>query len=102
MEIRLPIVLQGGIYTVHSKIEGFLQRMVNRLAFGYYRYGPPDPRQDYLSRLKRAVERYEETGNLEFLVDAANYCLLETAMPLHPNAHFKSTDSQGSAVKRDT
>jgi hypothetical protein len=73
--------------------------MVNRLAFGHYRYGPPDALQDYASRLEHAIEKYEETGNLEFLVDAANYCLLETVEPLHPNAHFKSTDSHGSGVK---
>ena len=78
----------------------FLQRMVNRLIVGGHRHGENGARQDYLKRLRGAARRYEETGNVEFLVDVANYALLEAHYPLHQNAHFKCTDSCGKTELR--
>ena len=83
------------------KLQRFLQLMVNRLMTGEYRYGKPASVQDYLTRLEHVIEKYKSTGNLECLVDAANYCCLEFNWPLHPGAHFKSQDSRGSKVLRD-
>lgn len=82
-----------------SAFTDFAQKMVNRLAIGQHRYGKAakefDPLDDYMARLKRCVREYEQTGNLEKLVDAANYCLCESQVPLHPNAHFASAESNG-------
>lgn len=62
----------------------FLQLMLNRLAFGYFRHQKGTTRHDapsrnkqYLPRLKQAIDTYEKTGNVEFLVDVANYAALE-------------------------
>ncbi len=48
----------------------------------------------FTSKLKQKIILYEQTGNQEFLVDAFNYLLLETADPVHTNAHFKSTERE--------
>lgn len=48
----------------------------------------------FTSKLKEKIELYEQTGNQEFLVDAFNYLLLETADPVHPLAHFESTERE--------
>jgi hypothetical protein len=72
----------------------FAQRMANRLIVGMYRYdkGRPISRAKYLQRLKAEIKAYEESGNQEHLVNAANYAFLEMLAPEHPEAHFKDVD----------
>lgn len=76
-----------------------------RLLMGAFRYDNTDgvshaerARQGisptFITKLKEKIELYEQGGNQEFLVDAFNYLLLETADPVHPNAHFKSTERE--------
>jgi len=35
-------------------------------------------------------------GNVEYLVDAANFAMIEFMHPAHPSAYFKATDADGS------
>jgi hypothetical protein len=35
-------------------------------------------------------------GNTEYLIDAANYCMIEFLYPKHPDAFFRPTDSDES------
>lgn len=46
----------------------------------------------YVERLRDKLALYEQTGNAEALVDCFNYLLLEIARPIHPLAHFQSTE----------
>jgi hypothetical protein len=71
---------------------------------GELRYGPSRkaaPHYDYVKNAIVRLREYERTGNTEFLVDAANFALLEYACPSHPDAHFRATDHDESprAVK---
>lgn len=50
--------------------------------------------ETYIDRAKKKMALYEQTGNLEFIVDLFNYTLLEYAEPYHPNAHFVSTERE--------
>lgn len=50
-----------------------------------------------LATMERCIEKYNETGNTEYLVDAANYLMFEFIYPQHPKAHFRATDSSESA-----
>lgn len=43
------------------------------------------------------MKKYEETGNTEYLVDAANYLMFGFMYPQHTNAHFRATASEESA-----
>lgn len=79
----------------------FLQMMVNRLIVGHFRHGKNCREQEYLRRLKGAVSHYESTGNQEFLLDVANYALLEAHHPSHHNAHFEESDSHGRTTRWD-
>lgn len=95
----MEITVKVSGYRWAARLAHFMQLMVNRLLFGWHRYGMPTPAQDYLRRLKEAIDRYEATGNLENLVDAANYCWLEFECPLHPQARFMCEDSRGRNVR---
>jgi hypothetical protein len=83
-----------------QKIEEFFQKQCNRLAVGCIRHQAGKDEfgnraQDYIKRLKQVIKKYENSGNLEFLIDAANYCALEFYNSNHPDQHFKSEDSGG-------
>lgn len=78
----------------------FLQGMVDRMAVSFHKYGAvadayPD-RVDAIASLQLRLEKYAETGNTEFLMDAANFAMIEFLRPRHPDAFFKATDSDES------
>lgn len=69
----------------------FVQGMLNRLMVGELRYGAPNRRQKYASRMYKEVAAYKRTGNAEHLINIANYCILEWMCPEHPKHHFDAT-----------
>lgn len=73
----------------------FIQLMKNRLMIGHFRYGlkvEQGARYDTVQALQARLKLYVETGNTEYLVDLANFCMLEFQDPAHPNAHFEAGD----------
>jgi len=77
--------------SVSRHAQGFMQRQVNRLQVGEQRYGKPDARKLYMTRLSNEVDAYVKTGNAEHLINAANYCLLEAVAPEHRKFHYDNT-----------
>lgn len=82
--------------------ERFDELRKNRVEVSYHKYGPA--RKNFktgnvqaLPSMERCIEKYNSTGNTEYLVDAANYLMFEFMYPQHPKAHFKATDSKESA-----
>lgn len=80
--------------------ENFVQKMRNRMIASYYKYGPvakgyPE-NVDAIASLKVRLEKYEETGNTEYLCDVGNFAMIEFMLPRHPKAHFKAEDSDAS------
>ncbi len=82
--------------------EDFVIKMKNRMVASFYKYGPlignakrkdPETRIDEIGSLEKRLELYKETGNTEWLVDAANFAMIEYMYPQHPKAHFRATDS---------
>lgn len=74
----------------------------NRVEVSFYKYG--SVADNFGMKLCNALEshdlcikKYLETGNTEYLCDAANYLMFEFMYPRHPNAHFRATDSSESA-----
>lgn len=94
----LTFYLTNKLKRHHSSFTSFVQMMANRLSVGFYRYGPNSKKQNYLRRIKGAIAHYDDTGNTEFLIDAANYCWLEFDLPSHPRAHFECSDSHGKNI----
>lgn len=74
--------------------------MRNRLIMGALRYStfqeirtkPKGGHWRFKETLTKMIESYEQTGNSEFLVDAANYCLLAFEFDPHPTKHFYAQD----------
>lgn len=82
--------------------EHFDELRKNRFEVRYHKYGTA--RKNFrtgnvqaLTSMERCIEKYNSTGNTEYLVDAANYLMFEFMYPQHPKAHFKATDSKDSA-----
>jgi len=66
----------------------------------YHKYGPVavayPSRADALRSLEQRLAKYRETGNTEWLMDVANFAMIEYMHPSHPNAHFRATDTDES------
>lgn len=78
----------------------FVHGMKARMAVSFHKYGPLaeayPTKVDAIESLKRRLDRYAETGNTEWLMDVANFAMIEFMRPRHPKAHFKATDSDAS------
>ena len=76
--------------------QDFENHMRARLIQGAFRYGlmgsKDKPKFDRMESILKRVKKYNETGNIEFLVDIANLALLEYVEGDHPKKHFKSID----------
>ena len=77
---------------------GFIHLMRNRMTMGFFRYGPLDKHDsrnykgDCIKSIRQRLDKYEEDGNLEYLIDIANLCGVEYRVSNHPKRHFASVD----------
>jgi hypothetical protein len=82
----------------------FIQGMADRMSTSYYKYGAVadayPSKVDAIASLKVRLDRYERTGNLEYLMDVANFAQIEYMRPRHPDAHFKAEDSSSSPGRK--
>lgn len=74
----------------------------NAVAMSFFKYGAArenfsSGKVDAVASVRRCLLKYEKTGNTEYLADAANYLMFEFRWPVHPKAHFRSTESHESA-----
>ena len=74
----------------------------NRVEMSFYKYGPA--RKNFatgnvqaIPTMDLCIKKYKDTGNREYLLDAANYLMFEYMFPQHPKAHFRATSSEESA-----
>lgn len=78
----------------------FLQGMADRMAVSYCKYGAvADAYPHKVSAresLQVRLDKYWRTGNTEFLMDVANFAMIEFMRPSHPSAHYRPTDSRES------
>ena len=77
----------------------FIQGMLDRMAFGFHNYGHMrryDNTPNSLANIKIRLEKYESSKNTEFLMDAANFCMMEFVRPFFPDAFFKPTEKHES------
>ena len=73
------------------------------LIVSHYKYGSArknfsEGRVDAIKTAELCIEAYKKDGNKEHIVDAMNYLGFEWKFPIHPKAHFKSTDSSVGVV----
>lgn len=92
-----------------AKVRQFLQGMLNRMSVSHHKYGPLDTKFPHVTtgidNAHRALLAYDAPplrdgpsgdGNLEHMIDGANYLMIEFMRPSHRDAHFTPTDSDGS------
>lgn len=84
--------------------ENFVQGMRDRMLVSFYKYGPVavgfPHKVNAITSLTDRLRKYAETGNTEFLIDAANFAMIEFMHPAHPHAFFEPTDSDQSPGRR--
>jgi hypothetical protein len=80
----------------HREFVAFLQKMMNRRQVGHLRYGVIKKRQRYIHRLQKELAKYIETGNMENLLNIANYAFLESYCKEHPTFHSDSAAESAS------
>lgn len=66
----------------------FMQCQIDRLVVGEHRFGTPDKRKRYLDRIHKELKAYKLSGNMEHLLNLANYAFLESEAPQNRNFHF--------------
>lgn len=74
----------------------------NRVALSYHKYGTAADNfgmklVNALESMELCVKKYKDTGNTEYLCDAANYLMFEFMYPQQDGAYFKATNSDESA-----
>lgn len=78
----------------------FVDGMIKRMGVSYHKYGPVSKAYPHkvnaIKSLELRLKKYKEDGNLEHLIDAANYCMIEFMFPSNDEAFFKATDSNKS------
>lgn len=80
--------------------ESFVSKMKNAIETSHYKYGfasltYPTLAQAYKC-IKERLELYEKTHNTEYLVDVANFAMLEFMFPAFDDSAYKPTDSDKS------
>lgn len=80
--------------------ETFISKMKNAIEMSHYKYGwasktYPELAQAYKCISER-LEAYIKTHNKEYLVDVANFAMLEFLYPAFLDAHYSPADSDGS------
>lgn len=81
--------------------DAFDQKRKQLVVQSYYKYGKArrnfaTGNVDAIGSLKKCLEKFEETGNTEYLLDVANYAMFRYMYP-QKGEYFKHTDSDGSA-----
>jgi hypothetical protein len=78
----------------------FLQGMADRMGVSFHKYGKVADAYpihvDAIDSLMQRLRKYRETGNTEWLMDVANFAMIEFMCPAHDNAHYAPTDSDQS------
>lgn len=93
----------GGVPDTEFSNE-FVQGMLKRMAMSFHKYGEVSKayptRVDAVGSLELRLERYKQKGNLEDLMDLANYAMIEFMYPRHPEAHLEAQDSHMSPGRK--
>lgn len=78
----------------------FVEKMKNAIVTSHFKYGYASKTYPELAQAfkcaKERLEAYESTHNKEYLVDVANFVMLEFLYPAFSDARYTPTDSDKS------
>ena len=74
----------------------FHDRMKQAMTVSYHKYGPVRDAYPHkvnaIASLEKRLRLYKNTGNADYLVDVANFALIEFMLPAHEQFHDSPTD----------
>lgn len=80
--------------------EAFVTKMKNAIEMSHYKYGSPQKTYPELAQAYRCIserlEMYLKTKNKDYLIDIANFAMIEFMCPSFDDAFYKPTDSDES------
>lgn len=80
--------------------EDFVQKMRNAIIMSHYKYGWMNKTYPELAQAEKCIEErlelYRKTHNLEYLIDVANFAMIEFKHPSFEDAKYTPTDSDKS------
>lgn len=80
--------------------EDFVNKMKNAIETSYYKYGHAKKTYPELAKacscIQERMNLYFQTRNKDYLVDVANFAMLEFMFPAFEDAYYKPTDSDQS------
>ena len=80
--------------------EAFVQKMKNAIVLSHFKYGWASKTYPELAQAHKCIEErlelYRKTHNKEYLVDVANFAMLEFLHPAFSDAQYTPTDSDQS------
>ena len=78
----------------------FIVKMQNAIETSHYKYGWASKTYPELAQARKCIQerldKYNDTHNKEFLVDVANFAMLEYLYPSYKDAKYIATDSKES------
>lgn len=78
----------------------FIQKMQNRILVSHHKYGWCSDTYPELAKavdcIQERLDLYKKTGNTEYLIDVANFAMIEFKYPAVKDAYFKAEDSDKS------
>jgi hypothetical protein len=94
------IVLKAAGFPATEYSSQFVQGMVNAMGVSFFKYGAVANAYpinvNALDSLQKRIERYLATGNIEYLIDVANFAMIEFMHPSVEGAFYQPTDADGS------
>lgn len=78
----------------------FIAKMKNAIETSHYKYGWASKTYPELAQAHKCIaerlELYYKTHNKDYLIDIANFAMLEYLYPEYSDAHYTPTDSNAS------
>lgn len=79
---------------------GFVTKMENAIVTSHFKYGSPNKTYPELAQavkcIRERLDLYERTHKTEYLVDVANFAMIEFMFPAFQDARYEPTDSDKS------
>ena len=80
--------------------EEFILKMKNAIEMSHYKYGWASKTYPELAQAVKCIQErldmYEKTHNKDFLIDVANFAMLEYLYPSYEDSKYIPTDSEDS------
>jgi len=96
---RYPERMEVSLSIIRGEVSPeFVKGMADRMSVSFHKYGAVKDATglDPIRNLEERLALFKETGNGEWLMDAANFAMIAFMTEDHPEFHYRPTDSDES------